>query len=170
VSDNIKIFLITCACIVAFLYLPSNAKSGAKPIPPENWNSETPVQELLFTLTGSRSQHYIENLTEDQILAGETLVRNGRLKGSKGASTPRISHYFQCPDCHNAVREDAVLTDISNPAAKLGYTVGNDIPLLQGSTFAGTVNRESWYNDDYARKYRFSPLVQLAPKSLTKAI
>ena len=40
---------------------------------------------------------------------------------------------------------------------------------MQGTTFAGMVNRERWYNGDYEKKYRFSLEVRAARNSLRKA-
>ncbi len=57
-----------------------------------------------------------------------------------------------CTTCHNLEREDPDLR-VSDPEARLPYVKKKGIPFLQGTTFRGIVNRESWYNDDYVRKY-----------------
>ena len=159
-------FFLPCLFLLGFAL----SASAAEPVPPNQWKSDTPVAELLFFLGEKRPSHFLADSDPDRVQSGERLVRQGQLRDPNGGATPRISHYFQCADCHNTVREDANLARISDPTAKLNFAVANGIPLLQASTFAGIVNRESWYNDDYAKKYRFSLPVRAARSNLRKAI
>ena len=152
------------------LFFGATTAASADPIPPNQWTGKTPVAELLFFLGEKRPAHFVESPSPDRILSGERLVRKGQLRDAGGAATPRLSHYFRCIDCHNTVREDPDLSRISNPDTKLAFAIEKKIPLLQGSSFAGMVNRESWYNDDYAKKYRFSVSVRAARSNLQKAI
>ena len=55
-----------------------------------------------------------------------------------------------------------------NPEDRLDYAVKNELKFLQGSTFFGIANRESWYNDDYVLKY--GDLVKPASKSLAESV
>ncbi|MEM6769458.1 MAG: cytochrome c [Bacteroidota bacterium] len=94
--------------------------------------------------------------------AGEQLVLEGiRPRGG------RQSPHFKCTSCHNVVREDPVLTEM-NPVARLTYAEENDLPFLPGTTLWGAVNRESYYNGDYEKKY--GDLVKNARRDLRGAI
>ncbi|MDF1814567.1 MAG: protein kinase [Verrucomicrobiales bacterium] len=139
-------------------------------VPPTQWNSTTVVSDLLLFLGEPVPDHYQLPADDTLIETGRTLVTKGQLRDKSGAATPRLSPYFTCADCHNSVREEPDLRSISDPDVKLRYAIENDIPLLQATTFAGMVNRESWYNDDYAKKYRFSPRVRAARNYLKAAI
>ena len=57
----------------------------------------------------------------------------------------------------------------SDPETRLPYVKQKGIPFLQGSTFKGIVNRESWYNDDYVKKYG-DEKIEIAHKDLREAI
>ncbi|MCB0643520.1 MAG: c-type cytochrome, partial [Phaeodactylibacter sp.] len=57
-----------------------------------------------------------------------------------------------CTTCHNLEIEDPDLR-VSDPEARLDFVRQKNLPFLQGTTFKGIVNRESWYNDDYVKKY-----------------
>ena len=120
------------------------------------------VYDVLLSLGDSKVEHEIESPDENLIETGRLLVHTGKAPGSK-----YISKYFVCTSCHNTVREDPVLTDF-DPEGRLKYAQENQIPFLQGSTFWGIVNRESWYNDDYVKKY--GDLVVKANKSLEESI
>ncbi len=85
---------------------------------------------------------------------GRKLIFEGKADppGSILQSSRRISKYFTCNACHNSRREDPDLADI-DPADRLQYAIDNDIPYLPGSTFWGIVNRKTFYNGDYYKKY-----------------
>ncbi|MAS92592.1 MAG: hypothetical protein CMO55_05285 [Verrucomicrobiales bacterium] len=131
----------------------------------------TPVSELLKSLGDPAPSHEVQATSPELVEAGKQLIFTGKATNPlTNEIGERISAYFYCSDCHNTVREDSDLANISDPAAKLAYARENEIPLLQGSTFAGVVNRESWYNDDYAEKYKLSLAVRAARSDLKKAI
>jgi mono/diheme cytochrome c family protein len=90
--------------------------------------------------------------TEDQIQKGEDIVLRGRTHNEKGRLTSFVSKHYVCTSCHNTVQEDPDLR-YSNPETRLPYVKSKGIPFLQGTTFKGIVNRESWYNNDYVKKY-----------------
>lgn len=159
--------------VATFLWLgreESPSSVGPPAVPPEQWTDETGVVDVLAFLGETRPEHFVEPSDPELVKTGETLALSGRIRQPDGERTPSLSSYFRCVDCHNTVPEESNLAKISDPAAKLDFAVANDIPLLQGSTFAGMVNRESWYNDDYAKKYRFSVAVRSARSDLRKAI
>ena len=108
-------------------------------------------------------EHYISNPDPSLIAIGEELVKKGKSNSPSGKSGSFISPYFVCTDCHNQVKEDPDPVN-PNPEARLEYALQNDIGFLQSTTFWGIVNRESWYNDDYIKKY--GELVIPASKSL----
>ena len=76
-----------------------------------------------------------------------------------------ISKYYVCTTCHNLEIEDPDLR-VSDPETRLTFAKENDLPFLQGSTFKGIVNRESWYNDDYVKKYG-DEKIEIAHKDFT---
>ncbi|MCB0599668.1 MAG: c-type cytochrome [Saprospiraceae bacterium] len=98
---------------------------------------------------------------------GEELVKYGITTRPDGGRTTKQSRHFVCTSCHNQVREDPDLT-IADPQARLDYARTNELDFLQGTTFYGTVNKKSWYNGDYYKKY--GDLVEPARKSLREAI
>lgn len=123
---------------------------------------EDSVAETLYALGEPKPEHYLENITPELIKQGEEIVTEGKTKGGK-----YVSKYFVCTSCHNIKQEDPDLTK-SDPQARLTYVQEKGIPLLQGTTFYGIVNRETWYNDDYVKKY--GSLVEPARNSLKNAI
>ncbi len=98
---------------------------------------------------------------------GEDIIRNGfsNRKGLK--KSKRQSKHFVCTSCHNLEREDPDLS-INDPQARLEYTVEKGIPFLQATTLYGAVNRETYYNGDYDKKY--GELVAPAREDIREAI
>jgi cytochrome c len=132
-----------------------------------DFSADSPIAEVLFALGESRPLHYTTNSDTAAIRMGRELVEDGRTIGPDGKRTRRQSKHFVCTNCHNTEREDADLK-VANPDARLRYTAKNNIPFLQGTTFWGMVNRETWYNDDYLRKY--GDLVRSSRDTLVNAI
>ena len=118
----------------------------------EVWNLDKPVQEVLAELGEPMPAHFIKNLDEEKVRKGEELVKYGKTIGSNGRKTKFISKYYVCTTCHNLEQEDPDLR-FSNPETRLPYVKEKNMPFLQGTTFKGIVNRESWYNNDYVKKY-----------------
>lgn len=138
---------------------------------PVLWQSplddNTPVAGVLFALGEPKPGHYIEEATSEMVLRGEEIIKKGRTIGPDGNQSPYVSKYYTCTSCHNVVREDPDLTVVDQDA-RLQFAIANKIPYLQGSTFWGMVNHETWYNDDYVLKY--GDLVKKAEKSLKESI
>jgi len=84
--------------------------------------------------------------------AGKELFESGFAPKVKGGKTKRQSKHFVCTSCHNVVKEDPLLTE-SDPQTRLAYTAERNLPFLQGTTMYGAVSRETYYNDDYDKKY-----------------
>jgi mono/diheme cytochrome c family protein len=83
---------------------------------------------------------------------GEDIVKHGFSKRKGFKKSKRQSKHFVCLSCHNIEKEDPDLTK-SDPEARLVYTNEKGLPFLQGTTLYGAVNRDSYYNDDYYKKY-----------------
>ena len=111
-------------------------------------DADTPVHEVLKALgEPQRADVTPRPVAGASAELGARLVLEGlRAKGG------RQSPHFKCTSCHNVVREDLVLT-APDPEARLTYAVANDLPFLPGTTLWGAVNRESYYNGDYDKKY-----------------
>lgn len=123
----------------------------------------TPILWVYAELGMEMPEHYISNPNPTLVAIGEELVKKGKSNSPSGKSSSFISPYFVCTDCHNQEKEDPNPAN-PNPQARLEYALQNDIDFLQSTTFWGIVNRESWYNDDYIKKY--GELVIPASKSL----
>lgn len=128
----------------------------------EHWNENTAVYEILFHLGETKPLHFRANLSSEQIESGRQIALFGKMKGGR-----YVSKFYVCSSCHNSVREDPDLT-VVDQEARLDYARSQNIPYLQSSTFWAMVNRESWYNDDYVKKY--GDLVVKANKSLEESI
>ncbi len=126
-------------------------------------SGEQPVAEILSKLGDPRPAHYLP-FDSTQVAIGEELVKKGRSTLRKGRV---ISPYYACTSCHNLVKESADIME-TDPYIRLQYAEEQDIPYLQGSTFRGIVNRESWYNGDYVKKY--GTMVEAARNSLAESI
>lgn len=117
----------------------------------EVWQAQTPLEEVQYILGEERPKHYLPPNAELARM-GEELVKDGRTVGPNGKRTKYISKHYVCTTCHNLEIEDPDLR-VSDPETRLTFARENNLPFLQGTTFKGIVNRESWYNDDYVKKY-----------------
>lgn len=99
--------------------------------------------------------------------AGERLIKEGFATTGSGKTTRQQSKHFVCTSCHNVVQEDPDL-EVMDPQARLEYSELRGIPYLQGTTLYGAINRESFYNGDYYKKY--GELVNPARNDLREAV
>jgi len=134
--------------------------------PGKNWDKNTPVYSVLKDLGENLPDHAREDFNEDKIRMGRELILNGRTIGPNGKKSKFISKFYVCTSCHSVDREDPNLS-VFDPEGRLDYVAERGMKFLQGSTFYGIANRESWYNDDYYLKY--GDLVKPANKSLAEA-
>ncbi|MEM1216665.1 MAG: c-type cytochrome [Bacteroidota bacterium] len=147
-------------CWVLVGFLPSTA--------PVTLTEDMLVSQALKRLGDPTPKHVVNNQVEGiSAEAGRQLVLFGIADDPLGGSSGRQSKHFVCTSCHNVKREDPVLT-VSDPEARLQYVLDNNLPFLPGTTLYGVVNRETYYNDDYEKKY--GDLVRPARKDLRKAI
>lgn len=137
-----------------------------KSLPPNNWNDETPIYEVLNAFGEPLPDHAQEDAELQTIQRGYDLIHKGRTTRPDGKKSKFISKYYVCTSCHNQDREDPDLR-IFSPDSRLNYVAEKQMKFLQGSTFYGIANRERWYNDDYYLKY--GDLVKPANKSLAEA-
>ncbi len=99
--------------------------------------------------------------------AGRMLVEEGFAKKTNGKKTKKQSKHFVCTSCHNVVKEDDDLAN-PDPQERLVMSEQLGIPFLQGTTLYGAVNRETYYNGDYEKKY--GELVEPARNDIREAI
>ena len=97
---------------------------------------------------------------------GKDIVTQG-MSHIGGKKSRRQSKYFTCVSCHNIQREDPDLMH-PTPEARLKYVSEHQMPFLQGSPLYGVVNRRSFYNGDYVKKY--GDLVNPTRHNLREAI
>jgi len=116
-------------------------------------NKNTPVAEVLKKLGGKSITHQVNSgLKRVSAENGRKLFFEGFSESPSGKKSKKQSKHFVCTSCHNTVKEDPDLS-VSDPEARLEYAAGNNIPFLQGTTMYGAVNRTSFYNGDYYKKY-----------------
>ncbi len=151
--------------LLFFVLLGAILKYKKGPIP--NWNAQSPLSKIYFELGVAVPSHALQTATAEMAKQGEELVKTGITNGPDGKKVPLQSHIYKCTHCHNLVQEDPSLLK-SDPEARLVFAVKNEIPFLQGSTFWGIVNRETWYNDDYQKKY--GDWVEKARNNIREAI
>lgn len=118
---------------------------------------------------GYRSVDHLPDLSVEGVSAavGEDIIKYGVSKREGENKSKRQSKHFVCTSCHNVEREDPNLS-ISDPEKRLAYTLDKGIPLLPATTLYGAVNRTSFYNGDYEKKY--GDLVKPARNDIREAI
>ena len=128
----------------------------------------TPVWEVLEHLGEPLPNHKVnESVNGASAEKGKDLMLIGITKKPKRGKTKKQSKHFVCTSCHNVQKEDPDLS-LSNPQARLEYANENGLPYLQGTTLFGAVNRTSFFNGDYEKKY--GKLVEPTRHDLRKAI
>ena len=131
-------------------------------------NDKESVAEVLRQLGDEPSPHAPNySMNGVSVEAGEDLVLRGVTRDPLGGKVKRQSKHFVCTSCHNIEREDPDLTK-ADPLARLKYVDKKGLPFLQGTALYGAVNRTSFYNDDYQKKY--GDLVKPARENLREAI
>lgn len=127
---------------------------------------DTSISEVLSKLGEPLPKHARPNASEEQIDQGRDLIFKGRTIDSDGKKSKYISKFYTCASCHSPIKEDPNV-GLFDAQARLDYAAENNLKFLQGSTFYGIANRESWYNDDYDKKY--GDLVKPARNSLAES-
>ena len=125
------------------------------------------VSEVLKKLGDQPIQHQAKLIKGASAEIGADLALKGIAKKPGGGKTRKQSKHFVCTSCHNTVKDEPDLR-VSDPQTKLEYAKEKGIPFLQGSSLYGIVNRSSFYNGDYDKKY--GDLVEPARKNIREAI
>ncbi len=126
------------------------------------------VQKVLEELGAVKSPNYPNKvLPGASAEIGENIVKYGNSKGMDGNFTKRQSKHFVCTSCHNVEKESAFL-NVEDPQERLEFTAEKGLPFVQGSPLYGIVNRVSFYNGDYKKKY--GDLVDKARNDIREAI
>ncbi len=134
-----------------------------------NITGQTPVREVLTQLGEPMPNHTVnESVKGVSAEKGKAIVETGFANPESKLKLGKQSKHFVCTSCHNTVQEDFNLKLIDDPEARLMYAKDKNIPFLQGTTFHGIVNRETFYNGDYQKKYQ--GLVTEAYKDMREAI
>ena len=131
-------------------------------------NAEKPVAEVLVQLGDEPVNHQVDTtIAGVSAERGRQLVLTGFADNPGGGRLSKQSKHFVCTSCHNVQREDPDLS-VADPQARLLYARKMGLPFLQGTALYGIVNRTSFYNGDYEKKY--GSLVSKARDNLREAI
>ncbi len=159
-----KTSVLTLAVIVLSGILVLNF-SWSSPAPA--YNADTYVYKVLNDLGAPKPVGYLDTISDEMVKRGKDMIFHGHTEKPGGGKSKYISLYYVCTNCHNTVIEDPVLAEM-NPTTRLEYAKEHNLPFLQGTTFYGATNRETWYNDDYYKKY--GDLVKPANHDIREAI
>ena len=129
--------------------------------------AEMPVAEVLKKLGDKSPNQPNTGLKGVSAENGKKLFLEGISTNPSGKKSKKQSKHFVCTSCHNTVQEDPNLS-VSDPQARLEYANEKGIPFLQGTTMYGAVNRTSFYNGDYYKKY--GSLMEKARNDIREAI
>lgn len=132
------------------------------------FSEEMPVAEVLEELGEEALPHQPDfSISGVSVEAGRRLVLERIGSKKNGNAKGRQSKHFVCTSCHNVERDEPDLSKVQ-PEMKLQYVKAKGLPFLQGTALYGAVNRTSFYNGDYDKKY--GDLVNKARHDLREAI
>jgi len=131
-------------------------------------NQNESVADVLEKLGAPEIPHQAKSqMASVSAQIGEDLVLRGITTSNKGKKSKQQSKHFVCTSCHNIEKEDPDLSK-ADPQARLEYVSKKGLPFLQGTSLYGAVNRTSFYNGDYDKKY--GELVKPARNDIREAI
>jgi len=136
--------------LAAIILLASWKYDNTRPLDISETTSVSEVLEMLGEDHSAKKPNL--SLKGASAEVGEELFKYGFATKTGGGKTRKQSKHFVCTSCHNIVKEDPDLK-VSDPQARLEYTAEKGLPFLQGTTMHGVVNRETYYNGDYYKKY-----------------
>lgn len=125
------------------------------------------VTEVLRKLGDTPLKHVASAPSNKDIELGKRLFHDGFSLTRNGKRAKRLSKHFVCTSCHNVEKEFSNPLE-NDPQERLNYAAQNKLPFLQGSSMYGAINRTTYYNGDYYKKY--GDLVYPARKDLKEAI
>lgn len=129
----------------------------------ELWGVYEKLGKIRFNAVNTSISGVSAEKGRDLIYKGYSAKQDG--KGKTGQQSP----YFKCTACHNNEKEFDDLSNIS-AQSRLDYAEKHDLPFLQGSSFYGLINRKTFYNDDYQKKYGHVPIIKASNTDIRKAI
>ncbi len=131
-------------------------------------NEKMAVADVLVKLGDPVAPHLPKTDMEGvSVERGRDIVLKGWTDSPFGGKSSRVSKHFVCTSCHNVERDEPDLK-ATDPLARLEYVSRKGLPFLQGSALYGIVDRRSFYNNDYKKKY--GDLVEPARHNLREAI
>ncbi len=134
----------------------------------EGLDEQTTVWSVLQELGTPAPNHMPdESVNGASAERGEQIVISGITSKPTGGKIGKQSNHFVCTSCHNIQKEDPDLAN-PDPEARLTYVQEQGLPFLQGTSLYGAVNRSTFYNGDYEKKY--GDLVEPAREDLREAI
>ena len=140
--------IVSLLLVISFWFIFQSSEKEAAVL-----DTSKSIYQTLNTL-GYRSVSHLPNFDIEGTSArvGEDIIKRGisKIEGQKKAK--KQSKHFVCTSCHNLEREDPDLS-VSDPEARLEYVVQKGLPFLQATSLYGAVNRTSFYNGDYEKKY-----------------
>ena len=125
------------------------------------------ISEVLYKLGDETPNHFLRYPSQKEINLGRQLFHEGFASKESGRKAKRLSKHFVCTSCHNVEKEFLDLSQ-NDAQKRLDYAAQNQLPFLQGSPMYGAINRTSFYNGDYYKKY--GDLVNVARNNLREAI
>ena len=142
--------LILVAFTVACVFLFANYVWKSSPVV---LSEDMPVADVLEKLGDEPAPHQPKlDVKGVSVEKGRDLVLKGWTMSPLGGKSQRVSRHFVCTSCHNIERDEPDLS-VSDPEARLEYVHEKGLPFLQGSALYGAVDRRSFYNGDYEKKY-----------------
>jgi cytochrome c553 len=133
------------------------------------WTPEDTLYSLQIHLGMPKVDHHLESIDPLMVNKGKEIYFQGQTTDLNGNKTDIQSKIFKCSHCHNTVREDANLNSLDNPVQRMTYLQKKNIKLMTGTTIFGLVNKTSWFNGDYIKKYG-EPLIGPARNNLHNAL
>ena len=160
ICDMVKATILTLALIMLMAFLPSEHALQI-----DDQTSLAEVQSNLgMDFSAKKPKLGIKGVSAR---VGEDIVKQGFSKRQGEKKSKRQSKHFVCTSCHNLEREDPNLA-FPTPESRLSFTRDKGMPFLQATTLYGAINRESYYNGDYEKKY--GELVKPARQDIREAV
>lgn len=159
-----KKFVFVLLCFSVFLFASLSREKNAVPVSTATMRVADVLNKLGEPPAAHQTDLTVIGASADQ---GREIVLYGQTSHPAGGKSDRVSKHFVCTSCHNVERDEPNLSK-TDPMARLYYVKENGLPYLQGSALYGIVNRRSFYNGDYEKKY--GELVKSAHTDLRLAI
>lgn len=132
------------------------------------FDAQSPLAQTRWELGEEKPLHALEKIESELAKKGKEIFFTGKTTKPDGEETPIQSPAFRCNHCHNSVVEDPNLA-VNDPTTRMSYAVANSLAFLPGTTMYGSVNRTTWFNGDYIKKYG-PELIEPAHKNFKNAL